>query len=265
MRLVRSEKPNNALPSEPDAFSLVHEEGTQSAVWVVGNNAFCKVKSWTADMLLESKAIQFVQQTLPQVPVPGVIHNWVDNDRSLLLLKRVEGTTLRDAWQTMSIHQQEFILDEAVRLCNLFASVTSNRLRSVQCGPVLEPYLAHSGKDTLGPLTVCKSKRYFFREGLHPNPEIGSQFHFYHPDLGPGNIIVPNNRISAIIDWEGAGFYPRFWVSTKPSVSPGLDFYPPIPGVEDIEWGRKPRMKLEEQGYPRFAEWYMEWRKTKSR
>lgn len=161
-------------------------------------------------MLLESKAIQFVQQTLPQVPVPGVIHNWVDNDRSLLLLKRVEGTTLRDAWQTMSIHQQEFILDEAVRLCNLFASVTSNRLRSVQCGPVLEPYLAHSGKDTLGPLTVCKSKRYFFREGLHPNPEIGSQFHFYHPDLGPGNIIVPNNRISAIIDWEGAGFYLRF-------------------------------------------------------
>lgn len=265
LRLATSDKPNDALPSEPDVFSLVHEGGTMSAVWAVGNNAFCKVKSWTADMPLESKAIQFVQQTLPQVPVPEVIHNWVEDDRSFLLLKRAEGMTLRDAWQTMSIPQQEFILDEVVRLCNLFASVTSDRLQGVQGGPVLEPYLAHSRKDTLEPLTVCESKRYFFREDLHPNPEIGSQFHFYHPDLGPGNIMVSNNQISAIIDWEAAGFYPRFWISTKPSVSPGLDFYPPIPGVEDIEWRRRLRMKLEEQGYPRFAEWFMEWRRSRSR
>lgn len=120
-------------------------------------------------------------------------------------------------------------------------------------------------QDTLEPLTVCESKRYFFREDLHPNPEIGKQFHFYHPDLGPGNIIISNNQISAIIDWEAAGFSPRFWISTKPSVSPGLDFYPPIPGVDDIEWRRRLRMKLEEQGYPRFADWFMEWRKSKSR
>lgn len=195
-------------------------------------------------MLLESKAIQFIQQTLPQVPVPGVIHNWVDNDRSLLLLKRVEGTTLRDAWQTMSIHEQKFILDEVVRLCNLFASVTSNRLQGVQGGPVLEPYLAHSGKDTLEPLAVCESKRYFFREGLHPNPEIGSQFHFYHPDLGPGNTIVSNNRISAIIDWEGAEFTPVSGFLPNRQSRQVSNFYPPIPGVEDTEWGRKPRMKL---------------------
>lgn len=121
-----------------------------SAVWAVGNNAFCKVKSWTADMPLESTAIQFVQS-------------------EFLLLERAEGTTLRDAWQTMSIPQQEFILDEVVHLCNLFASVTSERLQGVQGGPVLEPYLAHSDKDTLEPLNVCESKCYFFREDLHPN------------------------------------------------------------------------------------------------
>lgn len=236
-----------------------------SAVWAVGKNAFCKVKFWVEDMALESKSIQFVQQTLPQVPVPEVIYSWVDDDRSFLLLKRAEGTTLRDAWPKMSVPQQESILDEVTRLCNLFASVTSERLQNVQGGPVLEPYLANSGNNTLEPLTVCESKRYFFREDLHPNPEIGTQFHFYHPDLGPGNIIISNNELSAIIDWEASGFYPRFWISTKPSVSPGLDFYPPIPGVDDFEWRRRLRFKLEEQGYPRFAEWFMQWRKSKSR
>src|SRR5699024_2625615 len=98
--------------------------------------------------------------------------------------QRAESTILRDAWQTMSIPQQESILDEVVHLCNLFASVTSERLQGVQGGPALEPYLAHSRKDTLDPLTVCESKRYFFWKDRHPNPEIGSRFPFYHPDLG---------------------------------------------------------------------------------
>jgi hypothetical protein len=73
-------------------------------------------------------------------------------------------------------------------------------------------------------------------------------------------MITEENEIAAIIDWESAGFYPRFWISTKPSVSPGLDFDPSIPGVEDVEWRRRLRIRLEEVGYPRFADWYMEWR-----
>lgn len=106
---------------------------------------------------------------------------------------------------------------------------------------------SHSSKDTLDPLTACESKHYFFSEDLHPNPEIGKQFHFYHPDLGTGNIIIANNKISAIIDGEAAGFYPRFWISTKLLVSPGFDFDLSIPGVDDVEWRRRLRMKLEEQ------------------
>ena len=142
------------------------------------------------------------------------------------------------------------------------ASLKPEKLENVQKGPTLEPHLAHSGQELLEPLTLCESKRYFVRKGLDRNPDIGYHFHFYHPGLGPGNIMDANHKVSAIIDWEAAGFYPRLWISTKPSVSSELDFHPLISGVEDLEWRRRLRIRLEEHGYPRFAEWFIEWRKT---
>ncbi|KAI0772394.1 kinase-like protein [Trametes elegans] len=36
---------------------------------------------------------------------------------------------------------------------------------------------------------------------------------FSHGDLSPCNLIVDNGRISGIVDWAGAGWYPYFWDS----------------------------------------------------
>ncbi|KAJ5697264.1 hypothetical protein N7488_010948 [Penicillium malachiteum] len=270
LRLAESEKSSDFTLADSPEVRLIHEGGTLSAVWAIGNNAICKVhhcnsNATSESTTSESETIKFIQQKAPEVPVPEVIYSWIDGNRSFLVLKRVPGIMLRDAWGTMSAIQKDSILDEVVRICDIIASITSDRLQNVYGGPVLEPYLAHSGNDLLEPLSVCESKRYFFREDLHPNPKIVEQFHLYHPDLGAGNILVFNEKLSAIIDWECAGFYPRFWISTKPSVSPGLNFHPPIPGIEEIVWRKRLRTKLEEHGYPRFAEWFMEWRKTKSR
>lgn len=265
LRAAASESPSEIAAASSSELRLVHEGGTMSAVWAIGDNAFCKVKYWKPETPSESETIEYVRRNAPLVPIPEVIYSWIDRERSFLILRRVQGTTLRDSWETLSPAQQDSILDDVVRLCDVLASITSTQLQNVQGGPVLEPYLAHSKRDLLEPMGVSDCKRYFFRADLHPNPNVGEQFHLYHPDLGPGNIIVSNKKISGIIDWEAAGFYPRFWIATKPSVSPGLDFHPPIPDVDDLEWRRRLRMKLEEHGYPRFAEWYMKWRKTKSK
>lgn len=52
-------------------------------------------------------------------------------------------------------------------------------------------------------------------------PDIDALFHFYHADLGPTNIMISGDEgiITAIIDWESAAYYPRFWITTKPVVS----------------------------------------------
>lgn len=64
-------------------------------------------------------------------------------------------------------------------------------------------------------------------DGVVP-PAIDKEFYFYHTDLSPTNIFVvgpiPDDKselplLTAIIDWEAAGYYPRWWISTKPCVN----------------------------------------------
>jgi hypothetical protein len=98
----------------------------------------------------------------------------------------------------MSATQHDSILDEVVYICDILASITSGQLQNIYGGPILEPYLAHSERDSLEPISVCESKAYFFREDLHPNPEIKERFHLYHSNLGPGNILISNQKLSAI-------------------------------------------------------------------
>lgn len=92
------------------------------------------------------------------------------------------------------------------------------------------------------------------------SPALKAEFHFYHPDLGPSNIIVSDDgSIAGIIDWEAAGFYPRFWIATKPAFSPGLDFDPPVAESEDFEWRKRLRAELENLGFPQAALWWKKW------
>lgn len=191
----------NALPTSPSEFSLIYDRAAMAAIWAIGNETICKVHDHEPELLLESESIRFIHQNVPQVPLPEVIHSWVNGDRSFLIMKRVKGTTLKDAGQTMSPTQQEAILDEVVHICDLLASVTSDR-------------------------------------------------RLYHPDLGPGNIMVLSNRVSAIIDWESRAFPPasgfqqsRRSLRASTSIRRFLAF-------ENIEWRKRLRMNLEDHGYP---------------
>ncbi|KAL8718562.1 MAG: hypothetical protein Q9225_004321 [Loekoesia sp. 1 TL-2023] len=222
-----------------DEVQLVHQGGSLSAVWAIGRQAFCKVKAWNPAMESEDKTIAFVKKIAPQIPTPEVIYAWTEQDRSFLILKRIEGFTLRDAWTSLSPSRRHAIIKTIAHHCNDLAQNTSQLL----------------GSDP----TQLKNARYFSASSGEC-PKLGRVFHFYHPDLGPGNIIVSDGRVAGIIDWEAAGYYPRFWIATKPSVSPGLDFCPSIAGFDDFEWRKRLRIELETWGYPQASEWYIKWR-----
>jgi serine/threonine protein kinase len=49
---------------------------------------------------------------------------------------------------------------------------------------------------------------------VHSRPERYS-IKFTHADLRPNNILVKDGHITAIIDWEFAGWYPEYWEYTK--------------------------------------------------
>jgi hypothetical protein len=250
-----------------DVVQLVHTLGTSSAVWAIGNEAFCKVKTWRPGYESEAQTIKFVREHCPQIPVPDIIYEYIDDNKSFLILRRVHGLTLRDAWPDLSDIQRDVILSVVVDFCDIMAAQTAPCLQSVTGKQLQEPYLSPSDKTgLLGPLTIDESISYFSATPSHDAPVLGSLFHFYHADLGPGNIIVSSSgTVLAILDWELAGFFPRFWISTKPSVSPGLNFDPPVVGFSDVEWRKRLRIALEEKGFPRAADWYMSWRSTRQK
>lgn len=66
LRLATSEQPLDATPANSHEVRLIHEGGTLSAVWAIGNNAICKVHPWSSDTTSESETIKFVQKWLPK-------------------------------------------------------------------------------------------------------------------------------------------------------------------------------------------------------
>lgn len=59
-----------------------------------------------------------------------------------------------------------------------------------------------------------------FLQMLLPESRFNEPCVFTHGDLRPANIMVDTNetgdwRVTGIIDWEEAGFYPAYWESVK--------------------------------------------------
>jgi hypothetical protein len=124
----------------------------------------------------------------------------IDQNYSFLILKRVQGVILRNAWASISSSQRESVLNTIVHYCNVLASITSSKLESASGGAVLEPYLAPprtgpcSALWLLQPLSCEECFKYFnVPSSLNPfdsYPHVKEEpFHFYHPDLGPSDTI----------------------------------------------------------------------------
>lgn len=52
----------------------------------------------------------------------------------------------------------------------------------------------------------------------------GHAIRFTHADIAPRNIMVENGRITGIIDWEEAGWYPEYWEYIKAMYAVGGDW-----------------------------------------
>jgi hypothetical protein len=121
----------------------IHEGGTSAAVWCIGDNAFCKVYAWCKGLELEANTIRFVTENALGVPVPEVIHSWIDRDlnRTFLITKRVTGQTLEEAWPQLSSSQCIRISEKIVRYCATLATRTSSHFETVTGCGVFEPQL----------------------------------------------------------------------------------------------------------------------------
>ncbi|KAK4042347.1 kinase-like domain-containing protein [Parachaetomium inaequale] len=194
-------------------------------------DTFVKVHSWIQGVEMEAEKIRFVTEKAPEVPVPEVVHTWInhDLDRSFLITKRVKGEILDKAWPKLSPLQRIQIADDVARFCVALAAHTSTRFETVTGLPVSnERWLMDDTPEShptwkpglLGPFSQEAMQAYLANISTEPSPDVEAEFHFYHADLGPTNIMVSDDgRLSGIIDWESAAYYPRFWLATKPLIT----------------------------------------------
>lgn len=229
-----------ALPQQmaDAACGPTHDSGTSGAVWVIGG-VFCKVKAWVENMETEADTLKYVRERF-DIPVPEVVYHWVEStsSRSFLILKPVGGKTLQRAWSSLSHQQRRRVAEQVAEYCAILAEETSDRLGTATGCGIRDRHLSPESPDApswkpmlLPPLSKPEATLY-----LQPM-DAGKEFHFYHADLSPTNIMVSDNgSVTGILDWESAAFYPRDWIGTKPRVSYGFVLEDNVADIEQDKW-----------------------------
>jgi thiamine kinase-like enzyme len=64
-------------------------------------------------------------------------------------------------------------------------------------------------------MDIAKSTPKVIREGLRARLRCDHRAVLTHGDLSPRNIIVQDNKITGLIDWEIAGWFPEYWEYVK--------------------------------------------------
>lgn len=245
--------PSIPLSVDNPVFVKVYDAGNASAVWSVGNSAFCKVKIRPDGTTREPTTLRFVQKQQPSFETANILYSTEEKGRLYLFLSRVRGRTLGEAWPTLDEKWKHHYVSAIAGICKDLACWKGDILGGVDGKQIPEGFL------------IKYDDEYDYTpENLRKSCEtIGmdcSELVFCHLDLGPGNIIVedvPETGSVGIIDWETAGYFPRGWIRTKFRISRGLD----LPdSVENVAWWRwKVSTVLGELGFEDFAEVWQSW------
>ncbi|KAL5334504.1 kinase-like domain-containing protein [Aspergillus crustosus] len=173
---------------------------------------------------LEAPNLQFVRDNT-SIPVPTVIGAHEENGRSLIIMSRIPGEPLNEAWPKLSTAQKENIAKQTAEYLGQLRSLTSDRIQALDSRPLYSNFLFHTHADWLphGPLGsneelwkemetgLDKTVPEAAHERLRARMPSAAPYTFTHGDLTIVNIMVENGALSGIIDWEAAGYYPAWW------------------------------------------------------
>lgn len=183
------------------------------------------------DRVREDEALALSVARSIGLPVPRLLSYGDDGPGTpgSIWMSRVEGEPLNEQWSKMSESEQHTVIGE-VHECLIrmreFQSPTAPLISSL-CNRDIRSFRAPSG---IIPRSEDESQfiEYFLRERgpSHFNGEqereasaalikriltIPHSIVLVHGDLHRHNIMVKDNHVSGIIDWECAGWMPEYW------------------------------------------------------
>lgn len=217
-------------------------------VWSVGSRYVIKDRG--------DKPPNFDPQNLPflqaatTIPVPTILDEWSEpGDVHFTIMRRIEGTTLKEAWPSLSGPERQRIARQTVDYLGQLRKLQSDRLQGLGGAPLYCVFLLGGDyglphgpfksddelwdamAESLGKLS--DGERHRLRQLMPP----AAPYTFTHGDLAIQNIMVQGGNVTAILDWESSGYFPVWWEFVKLAI---------IDGPEDIEWKSVLRAEMTE-------------------
>ncbi|KAI0398786.1 kinase-like domain-containing protein [Xylaria palmicola] len=226
--------------SLPQSVGLVYTAGSGAAVWRAGS-AFIKIHYLSGDF--EEQPLSF--------DVPNVLYHGEWDNRYYIVLTRVPGQTLAEAWPTIGEAVRQYYVGRVAEICMTMAEWIGDAISGVDGKELGDAILAKN--DKLESFAPQRMLEHCTRMGMDTSKLV-----FYHSDLGPGNILVdPATRTLSIIDWETAGYVPKEWVRTKFHLFSGMDFPNGAEGSRS-DWRRLVGHRLADLGFPEVIDGWLE-------
>ncbi|KAI1414466.1 kinase-like domain-containing protein [Hypoxylon sp. FL1857] len=209
-------------------------------VWKLGSKYVLK-DTPASSPTYEAANLRFLKEN-SDIPIPTVIHDWIDSGRYFIMTSRIEGITLEQAWPSLSEDGKNRIARQAGEQLEKLRKLTSPRIEGVDGKPFSEPSLscklfpgATFGQHSISsdeelwneiekPLArVSGETRVQMRASM---PQCGP-YTFTHGDLSCSNIMVKDGNFSGFLGFQGSGFLPVWYeyVSCRFAV-----------GMIDMEW-----------------------------
>ncbi|KLU89509.1 hypothetical protein MAPG_08480 [Magnaporthiopsis poae ATCC 64411] len=204
------------------------------------------VKTGLMVHLEEAAAMRFVAEHAPGVPVPRVHCAFVHKDMAYIVQDRVQGEMLASVWKRLRSDDQAWtnVLGSLRRILEELRSIKPPPGAGVQSstgGSLRDPRNTRAFP-RMGPFKSVQEFHVWLRDGLQPPVERPDsavstltddewreldemvalqdakpepELVFTHGDLNLANIMIIGDKVSGIIDWETAGFYPDYWEYTS--------------------------------------------------
>ena len=224
------------------AVTLLHRFRPRSGRVIFLTSNYC-IKHGPFLHLNEAAAMKVVAERTT-VPVPKVYCAFERKGSTYILMERIDGKMIADRWIRRSEQSQAALLAQLrgyIAQLRALASPRSGVIAAADLSKLFD-YRIPSARAGFGPFSSVEEFHLSLREGLSGDNVMDEssllknlvRMHdsreysvcFTHGDLSPLNILVRNERIVGIIDWEMAGWFPDYWEYTSASnVHPFLAYW----------------------------------------
>lgn len=175
--------------------------------------------------LAEAETMTFVADRTT-IPIPKVLGTLEQDEKTYIYMERSEGRTLEECLAELTDDQLVSLAAQLSDIVTQLRAIEGSHIGSIN-GPCTDYLWKYNESLEKGPF----EKEYQFNDAIiayyherYPSKFsvfLRSLYHdthrilFAHGDLTPKNIMIRDDKIVAILDWEFAGWYPEYWEYVK--------------------------------------------------